>query len=609
MENQSDFMIGKFTELDKYQFTLKASFQDGIIPGEADLSKCYYSNSQEWFFFVEVWQKQPATTSIACNLIRQSQKRTKIQNSQCTTGLTLKNLAPFKLETNTILAQTGETQIVELEAGYIDVRGALISSSEYNRASVSNGDVTAFLASGPLTLKEKILFNYWPSVRDNYLTANERFYNLDKVRKEYGHISENGLNLVKVANSVPSYFEIINLDVFNHASLTSKYSNNALTGKCSTMIVTLKISVETGSTLQNCPNSTCSQHYGTKLDFAFINSEQYNNDSSTTPTLDFPLYFVCSQNADASNLNPANTWCYIALDLPENLNGNRVWRLPNPINAGTSISMQFGTTICQVEDGVFMRFTANLRAFDSNNDQTSVTDTVTKIAKKSLQSGVSWGETNYMLRVRANLSSSESSSSISNGIGIYIWDFHFYSGGMLTALGYQQSGDTQNNENEFQIRNTLRPTGDHRCQFYETISDTNNLISKYKQCLKCPIQYKPTNSPNSEGDNCSSAKNLTGCLHEIDSVCLKCSSNYFSDLARTDSSCLLKTSNCDPQQKNDFSGGECLTCDTTKGCPCNSYQIESATMANGVYPSSSNANRCSCTVTNCKLPINNNKKS
>lgn len=119
-------------------------------------------------------------------------------------------------------------------------------------------------------------------------------------------------------------------------------------------------------------------------------------------------------------------------------------------------------------------------------------------------------------------------------------------------------------------------------------------------CRKCPIQFKPIDTPGAEGDNCTSSKNLTGCLHEVDSLCLKCESTYFSNLARTTSTCQLKTSNCDAQQNNDFLGGECLTCDTNKGCPCNSYQIESATMLNGVYPASSLANRCSCTITNCK---------
>ena len=76
--------------------------------------------------------------------------------------------------------------MIELENSFIEVRGALITASESNRASFSNGDVSQFLAAGPMNFKEKLLFNHWPNVRDNYLTADERFYTLDTVRKEYG---------------------------------------------------------------------------------------------------------------------------------------------------------------------------------------------------------------------------------------------------------------------------------------------------------------------------------------------------------------------------------------------------------------------------------------
>jgi hypothetical protein len=103
-----------------------------------------------------------------------------------------------------------------LDDSSVDIRGAIVAASSFNRATYSNGDVSAFLAAGPLGLKEKILFNYWPSVRDNYLVDEERFYTQDKVKKEYQLISESGLDLVKVANSVTDYFEIRNIDVFNH---------------------------------------------------------------------------------------------------------------------------------------------------------------------------------------------------------------------------------------------------------------------------------------------------------------------------------------------------------------------------------------------------------
>jgi hypothetical protein len=131
----------------------------------------------------------------------------------------------------------------------MEVRGAILSSSSSNRVSLSNGDVSAFLASGGLTFKEKIQFSSWVNVRDNYLFKLDRFYTMDKVRKEYSFLSENGLNLVKIANNVPSYYDIENLDVFNDDSLSTRYPKNLLIGKCSTIISTLKIVLATGGVL------------------------------------------------------------------------------------------------------------------------------------------------------------------------------------------------------------------------------------------------------------------------------------------------------------------------------------------------------------------------
>lgn len=273
-------------------------------------------------------------------MIRQSQKRTQISTSQCTGAQTLKQLAPFGLTANSVIVPSGSSQIVELESTTMEVRGAVISSSQSNRVSFSNGDVSAFLAAGSLTFKEKLLFSHWPNVRDNYLIKDDRFYTMDKVRKEYTLLSEQGLDLVKVANSVPSYFQIDNLDVFNHSSMTSKYPNNSSNGKCSSVISTLKISLKTGSTLTDCPNSTCSQHYGVRIDMDFMDTVAYSTNALHPATLGFPLYFVCSQNTSSTNLNPRNTWCYIALDTPpQNLNGNTTWRLANPIEVDTSVTL------------------------------------------------------------------------------------------------------------------------------------------------------------------------------------------------------------------------------------------------------------------------------
>lgn len=110
-----------------------------------------------------------------------------------------------------------------------------------------------------------------------------------------------------------------------------------------------------------------------------------------------------------------------------------------------------------------MRFASNLRAFNSNDDQTAVTNSATKILKKSLASGMTWGSKQYSLRLRANLSTHETPSAISDGIGIHLWDLNFYSGGMITALGYQGPGGVQNNGDVMNINNGFRPAGDHRC--------------------------------------------------------------------------------------------------------------------------------------------------
>jgi hypothetical protein len=137
------------------------------------------------------------------------------------------------------------------------------------------------------------------------------------------------------------------------------------------------------------------------------------------------------------NPNPVGVWCYAGLDsIPSNLNGNTTWRLPNPFAINTPITLQFSITLCQITEGVFMRFSSNIRAFNSNEDQTSVTDSSTKILKKTLPIGTTWNGVIHMLKVRVDLASHQSSSSISDKIGIYLWEFNFYSGGMLTDLGY-----------------------------------------------------------------------------------------------------------------------------------------------------------------------------
>ena len=41
---------------------------------------------------------------------------------------------------------------------------------------------------------------------------------------------------------------------------------------------------------------------------------------------------------------------------------------------------------------------------------------------------------------------------------------------------------------------------------------------------------------------------------------------------------------CDHLRNNEVNPGECLTCHTNKGCPCNNNQNEIAVMNNGVYP-------------------------
>jgi hypothetical protein len=228
---------------------MKEDFTGLLIPDASVLANCYYSNdTTNWFFYSEIWQKQVGTVPLPCRMTRLAQKRTHIPNQQCTVGLPVNTLLPFGLPNNSVSVALN-TLFISLDTNRMEVKGAILSSSDSNRMSLSNGDVSLFLASGGLTLKEKIQFSSWVSIRDNYLLKIDRFYTMDKVRREYSFLSENGLNLVKVANNVPSYYDIENLDVFNDGSLTGKYPKNVYIGKCSTIMSTLKIVLGTGAVL------------------------------------------------------------------------------------------------------------------------------------------------------------------------------------------------------------------------------------------------------------------------------------------------------------------------------------------------------------------------
>jgi hypothetical protein len=94
----------------------------------------------------------------------------------------------------------------------------VISTSSSNRVGSTNGDISLFLASGKLTMKENISFSNWPSVRDSYLLKAGRFFTSSLVKTEYSLLHEEGLDIIKLSNSSPSFYTIENLDVFNDPS-------------------------------------------------------------------------------------------------------------------------------------------------------------------------------------------------------------------------------------------------------------------------------------------------------------------------------------------------------------------------------------------------------
>jgi hypothetical protein len=72
---------GKFTELDTFQFTMKEDFIGLLIPDATVLANCFYSsNTSNWFFYTEIWQKQAGTIPVPCQMIKIAQKRTHIPN-------------------------------------------------------------------------------------------------------------------------------------------------------------------------------------------------------------------------------------------------------------------------------------------------------------------------------------------------------------------------------------------------------------------------------------------------------------------------------------------------------------------------------------------------
>ena len=137
-----------------------------------------------------------------------------------------------------------------------EIKGAILSSALSDRAGNPNGDASFFLAGGLLYQKESIKFGRWPSVRDSYLLRKDRFATSDRVQKEYLLISEDGVDLIKVGNVSPSYYEIENIDVFNEQP-TSRYAKNDYLGRCSTTISTLKIIPKQDGFIDDCPNNTC----------------------------------------------------------------------------------------------------------------------------------------------------------------------------------------------------------------------------------------------------------------------------------------------------------------------------------------------------------------
>ena len=171
---------------------------------------------------------------------------------------------------------------------------------------------------------------------------------------------------------------------------------------------------------------------------------------------------------------------------------------------------------------------------------------------------------------------------------------------MITELGFHVAGSSPNTTPDMTVPNTNRPSTTNICQFFGVSSGLDSTAKKYARCLLCPLTFVPIDNSLNEGDNCTSARNSQGCEHLRDSVCQRCSSGYFVDMARTNSICNPLTTDCDNLNFNDVNNKECLSCHPLYGCPCNRFQVESQVMTSGVYPTSVSSNRCVCPIDKCK---------
>lgn len=454
---------------------------------------------------------------LPCNLTRVIQSRTHVASQQCTSSSGLARLLPFGLANDQITASSAQN--ISFDTTRFDIKGALLTSSLVDRAGYPNGDVSFFLAGGILSLKESLQFGRWPSVRDSYLLRRDRFATSERVQKEYSLISEDGVDLIKTSNISPSYYEIENIDVFNDLP-TSRYSRNDYLGKCSTTISTLKIIPKLDGLLDDCPNSTCDQHYGIRYDLSFLDQSAYASNPLLSPTLRFSLYFVCSHNTNPSNSNQVGTWCYAGLEnAPQNLTGSTTWRVEYPITKDSYATLQISITICQQVDGVFLRAAANLRSFNPSHDQIAQTDTFVRTLEKKIPAGQSWPSAIHTLRMRAYLSSHKNPSMMSESLGIFLSSMEVFGGGMISELGFHVTGNLPNSSSEMLVPNANRLTSTFICQFFGVSVGLGDIARKFAQCRLCPMTFMAVENATNEADNCVTARNNQGCLHLQGSVC------------------------------------------------------------------------------------------